>query len=448
MIMRFLPNSEEILQAIREIQPGRLAVAYIGRDFDQFVNPEWIDQIVLSPTPGSNPHAIRQLVDATGWERIEFIPELHAKLYLGGKSAVVGSANLSRNGLDVGGLWEAGVYVDEPDVLNHIGHTVEQMFDQARQAYPTIDSKETALENLEKIWVPGTFPPRRAPRPIPEQPGASTLEEILATVRIIPEYLPNKFYIHIAPTELGRTTWRYLNAYQTIDLLIDAIDSGSPAVAGIDQQYHSLFQTMRAVSGVDDGQLKNMIGQMVRQVVERFRFHLDRQDVQVGGVFFQNGSTYSRIQNPEGGWQLRYWETFNALMEKTGSPINFRKPRERRYFDSSGSSDVGFTAVAITQSTGGGSEIRAELVIYPPHAKGIFEPLVAEKLEIESELREKQVDESLDWHAPANVMKKIIRVCRNETNFDESAWPDQHAWLKNRLEALHRVFKERVAQLH
>jgi len=294
--MRFLPNSEEILRAIREIQPSRLAVAYIGRDFDQFIDPGWIEQIVLSPRPSSNPNAIRELVDLIEWGRIQFIPELHAKIYLGDQSAVVGSANLSQNGLDVGGLWEVGIYVDEPVVQNQISRTFDQMLDHAREAFPTIDSKEAALVELFRIWVPRTFPPRRAPRPIPEHPGDSTLDEILATVGSIPDYqpVPKNIYDRIAQTALGGTTWKYLHAYQTVELLVDAIDSGVPGVAGIDQQYHSLFRSIRAGSNEDENLLKNMIGNMVRQIVKRFGFRLDRQDVPIGGVFFQNGSTYVR----------------------------------------------------------------------------------------------------------------------------------------------------------
>ena len=296
--MRFLPNSEEIQQAIWNLEPSRLAVAYIGRDYDRFIKHEWIKQIILSPTRGSNPHAIQQLVDAEpiGWNRIQFIPRLHAKIYLGDAAAVVGSANLSKNGLGVEGLWETGIYVDEPAALDQIGLTFDLMLDQAQHDYPTPEIKEATLSALKEVWVPSTFPPRRALRPIPDNPGNSTLDGILKTVGVIPEYhsRPPGAHNTLAETPLGRTTWEYLNAYQTIDLLIDASDSSNPAVAGIDQQYNALFHQMRLESGEHDDPIRRMVGNMVRQVIEPRGFRRDHQNVPVNGVFFQSGSTYVR----------------------------------------------------------------------------------------------------------------------------------------------------------
>ncbi len=294
--MRFLPNSEEILQAINDVQPNKLAVAYIGRDYDRFIQPEWNYKIILSPTRGSNPNAIRELVNTIEWERIHFIRELHAKIYLGQNNAVVGSANLSQNGLDVGSLWEAGVYIDEPEEISHIAHTFEMMLEKAHSDFPTPDLKEAALSALEEVWVPGTFPPRRVPRPIPDTPGNLTLDEILRTVGLITEYhsRPPGAHDRLSDTPLGRTTWRYLNAYQTIELLVDASDSGHPAVAGVDQQYNSLFHQIRLESGEGDDDIKRMVGNMVRQVIESYGFQIDDRNVPVNGVFFQRGSTYVR----------------------------------------------------------------------------------------------------------------------------------------------------------
>lgn len=96
-----------IAKAIIEgVKPRRIAVAYLGVDWERFLpNHEEIEAIVISPQLGTNPEAVEDLAKKLttngrdGWDRIFLHETLHAKIYLGQTSAVLGSANLSFNGL-------------------------------------------------------------------------------------------------------------------------------------------------------------------------------------------------------------------------------------------------------------------------------------------------------------------------------------------------------------
>lgn len=143
----------EIAKEIRRCEPSKIAVAYIGSDWRTFV-PESsrLEAIIVSPTLGSNPRAISDLANRLGWDNVYFLDELHAKFYLGNTSAVIGSANLTRNGLSGDGLVELCVEVNGSDSLKTLGNTFENLKRRAQKQYPTQQSKKTRLKELEKIW--------------------------------------------------------------------------------------------------------------------------------------------------------------------------------------------------------------------------------------------------------------------------------------------------------
>ena len=59
--------------------------------------------------------------------------------------------------------------------------------------------------------------------------------------------------------------------------------------------------------------------------------------------------------------------------------------------------------------------------------------------EIESEL-----GESLIWYNPENAQVCRIYLRKTADISQREDWSQQHAWLKEKLEALHRVFAPRV----
>ncbi len=66
---------------------------------------------------------------------------------------------------------------------------------------------------------------------------------------------------------------------------------------------------------------------------------------------------------------------------------------------------------------------------------------------MDKEQIEKEIGEPLTWHNP--LEKRTCRIyVRKSTNLqDRSKWPEQHAWLVEKLELFRKVFAERVKKL-
>lgn len=167
--MKFLRTGETRSELRRLLQrPGQLraAVAYWGQGaIDNLgiapVQDLWVVCDVLSG--GCNEIEIRRLLKMFGNERVRTSDGLHAKVWLGEASALVGSSNASSNGLGFEGretatLIEANVIVDDTDALAEIDRWwLEEVWTKARQ----IDERD-----LERAAVlRGT---RRTTRPIPK----------------------------------------------------------------------------------------------------------------------------------------------------------------------------------------------------------------------------------------------------------------------------------------
>jgi hypothetical protein len=56
--MILLKTPTEISNKLKEIEPAQIAVAYVGADWKSFLNSDHIENIIISPTLGSNPRAI------------------------------------------------------------------------------------------------------------------------------------------------------------------------------------------------------------------------------------------------------------------------------------------------------------------------------------------------------------------------------------------------------
>ena len=82
-----------------------------------------------------------------------------------------------------------------------------------------------------------------------------------------------------------------------------------------------------------------------------------------------------------------------------------------------------------------GAEIRSELYVTGASAKADFVALESQKSDIE-----KALGFPLFWHNPEN--KHMCRIyARKDINFvDEKNWPECFKWLKEHLEAMHKVF--------
>jgi len=153
--MKLLIEDGSIAEHIKRIKPTRIATAYIGRNWSDYVDVAALESVVLSPTVGSNCAAIWDLIKALGWDKVHFLNQLHAKFYLSPKAAVLGSSNLSNNGLQgSGGLIEAAVAMnskEHPKQLKQLQAWHGALVNQAKKSYPTEQAKRGQLKWLARI---------------------------------------------------------------------------------------------------------------------------------------------------------------------------------------------------------------------------------------------------------------------------------------------------------
>lgn len=147
--------NKSIAEQIKLINPTKIAVAYIGLDWKNYINPKNIEYIILSPTIGSNPYAIDQLINSIGWSKIYFNTSLHAKIYRAKNAAIIGSANLTKNGLSGEILFECCTKINNEKHLDDI----DEILLYIRNISENDESKnkrtlETLRADFDKIQFP------------------------------------------------------------------------------------------------------------------------------------------------------------------------------------------------------------------------------------------------------------------------------------------------------
>ena len=143
-----LISTKEVKSTIASIDPVQVAVAYVGQDWKNLLGSDRLSEIVVSPTLGSNPESILEIVEAIGWDRVHFLTRLHSKIYLGENAAAFGSFNLSRNGILAQGLEEFGAYTDVPEHLSMLKSEFDRLKARAIEEFPTELQKREALQQL------------------------------------------------------------------------------------------------------------------------------------------------------------------------------------------------------------------------------------------------------------------------------------------------------------
>jgi hypothetical protein len=144
--------------------------------------------------------------------------------------------------------------------------------------------------------------------------------------------------------------------------------------------------------------------------------------------------------------QKKFWQEFRQFMEEKESFVRCQKPAPQHWLTSSiGRSGFHLASIlslwnSVTDKKG--PEIRADLILNGPTAKEDFAALEKQKDAVE-----KALGTTLNWHNPEN--KHMCRVsARKDINFlDEKKWPECFEWLKQNLEAMHRVFGPRIKAL-
>lgn len=143
---------DSLKQAIEKCKPKRVAVAYLGSDYRKFLDPKELDEIIISPTFGTNPLAVKDIAQEMGWGKIHFLNELHAKIYIGDEYAVVGSANLTQNGLSGDNLKEVAVLVDDESQIKQLNDIFHGFRICAEDQYKSDSSKQEKILSLDVIW--------------------------------------------------------------------------------------------------------------------------------------------------------------------------------------------------------------------------------------------------------------------------------------------------------
>lgn len=110
-------------------------------------------------------------------------------------------------------------------------------------------------------------------------------------------YSPEKF-ASLYETELGQRIWAFLIRTDNVARLETASQLSKPAVEGIEEQLLDEFR-----EEVLADRVKQMVGHMVRQILEQRDWVLDQSDVKVQSVPFSKAARYRR---PD-------WITFHAF---------------------------------------------------------------------------------------------------------------------------------------
>lgn len=145
-----LLKSSNIKHALKDCLPSKIAVAYIGADWKEFIDPSNLDAIIISPTLGSNPYAIEELAKIISWEKIFFLDKLHTKFYIGNTTAILGSANLSKNGLGGSGLAEASIKTNDVSFISELRKYFEEIINQAKKEYSSTQQKKNRVSELKR----------------------------------------------------------------------------------------------------------------------------------------------------------------------------------------------------------------------------------------------------------------------------------------------------------
>jgi len=145
--------------------------------------------------------------------------------------------------------------------------------------------------------------------------------------------------------------------------------------------------------------------------------------------------------------QLEFWTKFVEYARDNAKLIKPRSPRPQHWMPMA-LGRVGFHLFAVASlsdsitETFEAHEVRAEVILNGPTAKIAYAALEAQKSQIEKEL-----GESLDWYNPPDKQSCKMFFRKPANLEDRDQWPTYFAWLVEKLDALHRVFSQRVKNL-
>jgi hypothetical protein len=155
-----------VVELVRSAQgPVRIAVAYVGRDASSVLQLRKGDVIVVNGSDNAvaagatDPRAIEDWLDAD--VRVVNHPWLHAKVFVAGRTAIVGSANLSERARS-GAIVEAAIRTTQRETAASARDFIDRLI-------------RTEGQDIDRDWIEDAkrrFPPRRVTPPWEDRPPA------------------------------------------------------------------------------------------------------------------------------------------------------------------------------------------------------------------------------------------------------------------------------------
>ena len=154
----------------------------------------------------------------------------------------------------------------------------------------------------------------------------------------------------------------------------------------------------------------------------------------------QQAAAGSNEMRPLKQFQVRYWTAFKEYMESVGGVVRCTKPQPQGWMNYAiGRSGVHLTSIMSSwnsETNRKGGEIRVELYLDGPKARQELGALERRKEEFEGAL-----GFPLTYHDREGNVQARAYTRRDADYQDEALWPEQFAWLRDRLEKMHKVFR-------
>ncbi len=145
-------------------------------------------------------------------------------------------------------------------------------------------------------------------------------------------------------------------------------------------------------------------------------------------------------------FQRRFWTAFKEFREEKGSFVKCQKPLPQHWMNHAiGRCGVHLDSIISTwnsETNNKMSEIRSELYLDGPNSKFEFAELEKQKDAIE-----KALGFPLSWHNPENKAACRLYTRKDADFLNDSLWPQQFDWMRQRLETMHIVFAPIVKSL-
>lgn len=150
--MKIISKPDALRAALMNVKPEYVAVAFLGAGWDTYIDTSAIREIIVSPTLGTNPRALDDVIDRLGIDNVHFLDNLHAKLYLGKRMALLGSANLTDNGFADNRQKELCGITSDKSIIEQFRKIYGDWKEQAKTQYPTTGHKVRKLRKLMSLW--------------------------------------------------------------------------------------------------------------------------------------------------------------------------------------------------------------------------------------------------------------------------------------------------------